>query len=52
MTTPPATPPPPDPEHLAAWRAAVFAYRRMRQRGALDPPARLAAVAAYLEVRP
>lgn len=52
MTTPPATPQPADPEHLEAWRAAVRAYRRVRQRGELDHPAQLAAVDAYLEVRP
>jgi hypothetical protein len=52
MTTPPATPQPTTAEHLEAWRAAVLAYRRVRRRGELDHPARLAAVAAYLEVRP
>jgi hypothetical protein len=52
MTTPPATPQPTNAEHLEAWRAAVLAYRRVRQRGELDYPARLAAIDAYLEVRP
>jgi hypothetical protein len=35
-----------------AWRAAVLAYRRVRQAGYLDPPARDAAEAAFAEVLP
>jgi hypothetical protein len=52
MTTPPATPQATGPEHPEAWRAAVLAERRVRQRGALDHPARLAARDTYRAVRP
>ena len=50
--TDPAAPPPPPSDRRDAWRAAVLAYRWVRQRGRLDHPARLAAIDAYLEVRP
>ncbi len=49
---PPAAPPPPDPEHLEAWRAAVLAYRTARRWRMAEAEARQAAVDAYLLVRP
>ncbi len=52
MTTPPAAPPPADPEHSEAWRAAVLAYRKARQWRAGEDIAHRAATDAYLLVRP
>ena len=52
MTPPPATPRPADPEHLAAWRAAVMTYRKARQWRASEDIAHQAAIDAYLLVRP
>ena len=47
-----ALPPSPPAERLAAWRAAVIAYRRVMQREGDDWRGRLEAIDAYLTVRP
>jgi hypothetical protein len=45
-------PPTPTEERLPAWRRACLAYREMRQAGASDQEAHLAAVAAVQTVLP
>ena len=52
MTTPPAAPPPADPEHSEASRAAVLADRKARQWRAGEDIAHRAATDAYRLVPP
>ncbi len=47
-----ALPPSPPAERLEAWRAAVLAYRRVMQTTGDEWRGRVAAIDAYLTVRP